>query len=119
MNLTLTNSGFNIQLEPLEQLFSFHIGEQIQVSFEHLQGARLERPESTWRELRSPGSYVPGWIKAGTYYTERGREFWYSIQGKPCLCLDFTEGYYKRIVVGSDQAEQWHAQIQNAIRPSP
>jgi hypothetical protein len=118
MNISLDNSGLRIQLEPLERFLSVHLNQQIQVSFEHLQSARLERPESTWRELRSPGSYIPGWIKAGTYYTERGREFWYSLKDQPCLCLDFTEGYYKRIVIGSNQAEQWHAQIQSVTEPS-
>jgi hypothetical protein len=30
----------------------------------------------TWKEIRAPGTAIPGLIKAGTYYTFRGKEFW-------------------------------------------
>ncbi|MEO1445206.1 MAG: hypothetical protein AAFV46_03030, partial [Cyanobacteria bacterium J06635_11] len=81
------------------------------------------RPETTWNELRAPGTALPGFIKAGTYYTQRGREFWYVLRaskgasngGQNCLCLDMSEGYYKRIVLESGLAGTWRAQIQTAL----
>lgn len=115
MQLTIEDSAIKIQLEPAERLWAFHLSSQIQVPLNSLSSVRLERPETTWRELRSPGTYLPGVIKAGTYYTERGREFWYVQGNQRCLCLDMSAGYYKRIVLTSAAAKRWQLSIEEAM----
>ena len=118
MNINLDDNVIKIQLEPLERLWSFHISQSIEVPLSHIQSVRIEQPHTNWKELRAPGTYVPRLIKAGTYYTERGREFWY-VQGEQrSLCLDIIDDYYKRIVLASPQADRWRAQVQSAKLPS-
>ncbi|EDX83863.1 hypothetical protein S7335_1560 [Synechococcus sp. PCC 7335] len=119
MDINLNDDVIKIQLEPIERLWSFHISQWIEVPLSHVQSIRLERPRTSWQELRAPGTYVPGLIKAGTYYTERGREFWYVQGEQSCLCLDITDGYYKRIVLASPRADRWRSQIQSAIATQP
>lgn len=114
MNLTLENSTIKIQLEPVERLWAFHLSSQIEISLASVQSVQIERPKTTWKELRSPGTYMPGLIKAGTYYTERGREFWYVQGNQDCLCLDIAEGYYKRIVL-SEAANSWQLLVEAAV----
>ena len=115
MQLTIEDKAIKIQFEPAERLWAFHLSSQIRVPLSSISSVRLERPETTWRELRSPGTYLPGVIKAGTYYTERGREFWYVQGSQRCLCLDMTAGYYKRIVLASVAAEQWQLSIEETL----
>lgn len=124
MHLTTTQSTLKIQLESSERLWAFHLSGHIEVPLESIQSVRLERPETTWHELRAPGTCLPGFIKAGTYYTQRGREFWYVLraskgaangESQNCLCLDMSEGYYKRIVLESGLAGTWRASIREAM----
>ena len=92
----------------MERLWSCHLGDRITIPRTHILSASDQRPATGWRELRSPGTYLPGVIKAGTYYTERGREFWYCTgQDHPVLALDLEAlEYYKRIVIDwPDQPE--------------
>lgn len=112
MILLINGHTLEIDLSPLERLWAFHLGEQIKVPLSRIQHVRLDCPQtSLWKELRAPGTHLPGMFKAGTYYTDRGREFWYVQSGQPCLCLDILDGYYKRIVLSLETAEQWASQI--------
>ena len=115
MDLIFQDHTVKIQLEPTERLWGCHLSGQIEVSLDNIQSVTLERPNTTWKEMRAPGTYLPRVIKAGTYYTERGREFWYAVGDRPCLCIDISEGYYKRIVIGSTDAPNWQSQIQNSL----
>ena len=115
MDLTLQGGNIEIQLEPMERVWSVHLAQRIEVSLDTLERVRVGYPETTWKEIRAPGTYLPGMFKAGTYYTERGREFWYARKGQSCLCLDMAEGYYKRIVLGSIKATRWHSLLQPSL----
>ncbi|MEM8501578.1 MAG: hypothetical protein AAF716_00315 [Cyanobacteria bacterium P01_D01_bin.1] len=118
MNLVVAGNKVKVQLDPSERFWAFHLSGQIELPLDSIQDVRLVRPETEWNELRAPGTYVPGLIKAGTYYTTKGREFWYVPKNQDtnqsCLCVDVSEGYYKRIVLGSVMARQWQSQIQAA-----
>ncbi len=60
------------------------IKRDFEISLEHIVEVRTEAPETSWREIRAPRTYLPGVMKAGTYYTPRGKEFWYATK-KGCL----------------------------------
>lgn len=113
MNLTVKNRVIEIELEPLERLWSCHLGESIEIPLAAIEHVALEQPQTTWRELRAPGTYWPGLIKAGTYYSDLGRAFWSVRPPQDCICIDLAEGsYYRRIVLGSPLAAQWLAELQ-------
>lgn len=118
MDLNLQEHAIKIQLEPTERLWGFHLSGHIEVPLETIQSVTIERPNTTWQELRAMGTYLPWVIKAGTYYSKRGREFWYVQGDDPCLCIDISEGYYKRIVLGTTQAANWQSQIQHQLQNS-
>lgn len=112
MQLTLTDTHLVIALSGWERLWSVHIDPKIEIPIAHIQQATTTAPETTWRELRAPGTYLPKVIKAGTYYTERGREFWHVTDKAKALCLDLSAAdYYKRIVITIDQNRTWADRI--------
>lgn len=116
MNLIFNERTIEIQLTALERLWACHLSGQIEIPIDNILRAKLDRPNTPWwTEVRAPGTHLPGLFKAGTYYTERGREFWYVHTEQPTLWLDIADRYYKRIVLGSAQAEQWRSQIQSAL----
>lgn len=58
-------------------------------------------PKTTFRELRLPGTYLPWVIKAGTYFTPRGKEFWYTTRGKDKpLAIKLKNNTYKQLIIG-------------------
>jgi hypothetical protein len=82
---------------------------------------RVERsvPPPTLRRVRAPGTYVPGLIKAGSYYTGRGREFWFMTRGGRThpITVTLTGSPYKRVVLGFGTGET-PAQIETWWRRS-
>ena len=114
MKLDLSEATFAITLEAAEQLWAAHLGKTIYVPLDHITQVQTGSPDSIWKGIRAPGTFVPGLIRAGTYYTERGREFWYvTRQSGPLdqtnvLTLALTpEDYYKRIVLSVPDCETW------------
>jgi len=85
------------------------------ISVSHITEVKAAEPETSWRDLRAPGTFFPGIIKAGTYYTKRGKEFWYYKKGKKPLVLELRNESYKRIILGLDDAPAWQQEIQEQI----
>lgn len=115
MNLTVKDRVVEIQLDPMERVWSCHVTWKIEIPLEDIQRISAQSPGTQWRELRAPGTYWPGLIKAGTYYSDLGRAFWYLRSGQDCLCIDLHKGYYKRVVLGAGQAGQWRSQLQERL----
>ncbi len=67
-----------------------------------------------WDEWRAPGTYLPGIIKAGTFFSRTGCEFWYITPRSEHLTLDLKDEWFKRIVLNVDNSANWVAQINQA-----
>ncbi|MGG6298074.1 hypothetical protein ACQ4M4_27080 [Leptolyngbya sp. AN02str] len=115
MNLAIAEHTLHITLTGWERLLAFHVSSTIQVALQSVTHASTTTPTPTWREIRAPGTLLPGVIRAGTYYTERGREFWYVTHLQSCLTLDVADQYYKRIVLTVDEPEHWRDRIRSSI----
>ncbi len=115
MNLILYPEILEIQLTGPERLWSCHLSPAIALPLSQILRVSGDRPITTWREIRAPGTFVPGLIKAGTYYTERGREFWYTTREPNTLLIDLKDHYYKRVGLALSDAALWREQIQAAI----
>jgi len=112
MQLELTENRLILILEGQERLWAFKLG-PIVVPRAHVARAEAALPPSTWKELRAPGTMLPGVIKAGTYYTERGKEFWYAVRSRKDnpLTIELTDESYRRLAVTVDDAANWAERI--------
>ena len=45
------------------------------IPLQNIKNVSAELPKPTWKEIKAPGTFIPGLIKAGTYYTDKGQEF--------------------------------------------
>jgi len=111
MNLKITAHQLQIELEWYEQLWAFYLPKTIEIPLEHIEQATTEEPLSTWLEIRAPGTFLPGVIKAGTYYTKQGKEFWYVTKEKDYLTLELKDEPFKRIILTLEQNDIWVERI--------
>lgn len=117
MQLSLNQSQLVIQMEWYEQLLAFTLHNPIVVPLDHLLQVTTEEPASRWTDLRAPGTHLPGVIKAGTYYTRQGREFWYATVDHQFLVLELREEPYQKIVLTVENNQDWLDRITQAKTP--
>ncbi|WP_019501126.1 PH domain-containing protein [Pseudanabaena sp. PCC 6802] len=118
MQIYVSNQEVKIQLSGTERFWAFHIGSTITIPVAHIKSVSTAEPASNWKEIRAPGAFIPGFIKSGTYYSDRGREFWYVTREKDYLILELKDEYYKWITLTIDNSEALARQIQAAIANS-
>ena len=123
MELKLANNILAITLEGQEQLWSARFSKNIYVPLNHITNVTTGNPDGLWKGIRAPGTFVPGLIRAGTYYTARGREFWYvtrqdgPLDQTTVLTLDLSpEEYYKRIVLSAKDCHLWGDRVRQAMQ---
>ncbi|MBM4405786.1 MAG: hypothetical protein FJ039_06345 [Chloroflexi bacterium] len=130
MELSTSDNVLHIRLSRWEKVWAVH--RDLQVPVAKMERAHTERPETIWPEIRAPGSFMPGVIKAGTYhlwqerkwsFTRAGlkngryREFWYATRGnrERFLVVELTEHRYRRIVLTHPDNVEWAKRINRAI----
>jgi len=114
MRLSLESDLLLVELGPLERLFALH--GTLRISLAQIERATTERPSGRWAELRLPGTYVPGLIKAGTYRWWGRKEFWYITRGKGFLVLHTKPtAAYTRVVLALDGNAEWAQRINAAL----
>jgi hypothetical protein len=118
MQLNLTSDKLTIDLEWYEQLWAFTFTKRFEIPRIHIVSATTDAPQSTWKELRAPGTFLPGVIKAGTYYTDRGKEFWYVTDDKNYLTIELIDEPYRRMIFTLEQSASWAEQINQSLLPN-
>ena len=103
MKLKIEADKLKVEFGGLERILGFK--RSLEIPLKYIDRVSLEKPASSWKDLRAPGTYFPGVIRAGTYYTPRGKEFWYITAGKTPLTIELKQGEYKRIILGLEKSE--------------
>jgi hypothetical protein len=110
VNFVIDNYAVRIELSNLEKILSVHNSFGFPVSqIEEISGVLLP---PTWKEIRAPGTSFPG-IKAGTYYTFRGREFWMLRRKDNPIRIELKNNKFKRLILGVKDHERWIFIIKN------
>ena len=119
MNLTIVEGHLHVDFTFREQLAAARLRKSWEIPLSHIRQATTTPPKTSWKELRSPGTFIPGWLKGGTYYTERGKEFWLVNYRQPnYLNIDLQNESYQRIVLTIEDNEFWQQQISEEIKVS-
>ena len=111
MNISIVDNKVRIELEWYEQLWAFHLSNTFEIPLAHIAHVTTDEPASSWAEIRAPGTCVPGLIKAGTYYTSRGKEFWYVTQDNDYLVLELQDEPFKKIILTLSENQLWTERI--------
>ncbi|RUR72260.1 hypothetical protein ACF3DV_11665 [Chlorogloeopsis fritschii PCC 9212] len=115
MDLYINENKLNIEFTFKEQLLAVCWGKSWNIPLANIAQVTTAEPQSSWKELRAPGSFIPGFIKAGTYYTNRGKEFWYVNRDKDYLIIELQNESYKRIILTINNNEHWQERLNQLI----
>lgn len=115
MKLDIVNNNLTIEWEWYEMLWAFTLENPLKVPLSAITDVSTNEPSSDWRELRIPGTYLPGVIKAGTYYTPQGKEFWYVAGDRNYLTLTLQNYDYKRIILTFEDNLIWRDRLVEAV----
>ncbi|MBC6478057.1 MAG: hypothetical protein GDA56_09950 [Hormoscilla sp. GM7CHS1pb] len=115
MILNIVGDKLQIEWEWYEQLWGANLEKTWEIPLSHIQAVTTEEPASSWTEIRAPGTFFPGIIKAGTYYSNRGKEFWYVTNDRDYLVLSLQEESFQKIILTLEQNEDWRSRIAETI----
>lgn len=118
MYLRIDNNQLIVALEGWERLIAFQ--RRVVVPISAVTQVQVGEPQSGFWDWRIPGTFIPGLIKAGTYYSKRGREFWYVTRPRftHCLILELSGHRFVRVILSPKDPEAWRASIAGVIRPN-
>jgi hypothetical protein len=114
MQLSIQADHLRIELTRMERFMAVH-GKLIIIPFSHIRQVTTDRPVTHWQEIRSPGIEIPGLIKAGTFYYQKARSFWYTQPKQPVLTIELApDADYQTIVLTLNDNLGWRDRIQAA-----
>lgn len=114
MQLSIVDDQLQIEFTWKEQLLAVRFQKIWEIPLTHIKQVTTAKPQSSWQELRAPGSFVPGLIKAGTYHTNRGKEFWYVNRETNYLTIELQDESYKRIILTINNNQFWQQRLTQA-----
>lgn len=103
MQIFFDDSNLYIKFNTIEKILGVHWSFTIPLNT--ISDIRTDSPTHLSHGLRFPGTFFPGLIKAGTYLTSRGKEFWYTTRNKKFLSIEIRQGFYKRIILSVNDNE--------------
>ncbi|MEO1428477.1 MAG: hypothetical protein AAFV71_05295 [Cyanobacteria bacterium J06633_8] len=116
MNLNIVEESLQIEFTLKEQFLAVRLKKLWEIPLSHIQKVTTIAPQTTWKELRSPGTALPGLVRAGTYYSQRGKEFWLvNYRKNNYLTIELQNENYKRIVMTVDNNEFWQQRLVERI----
>jgi len=116
MQIFVDDNNLSINFNIIEKILGVH--GSFTISLNDISLVHTSVPKQSFKELRIPGTCFPGLIKAGTYFTNRGREFWYTTRNKPFLNIELKQGFYRRIILSTNENESIKNKIHEKIKPN-
>ena len=115
MKLSIDYEVLRIEMQGFEKLLGFK--SRLVIPLEHITSANTDDlGTAIFRGIRGPGTNIPGILRAGTYHTKQGKEFWYAPRGRKYLTIELKDESYKRIVLGIHENQYWAEMINSAVK---
>ncbi|MEM7554995.1 MAG: PH domain-containing protein [Cyanobacteria bacterium P01_A01_bin.84] len=115
MKLNIANKNLKIKFTLKEQLLAVRLHKLWEIPLSNIKQVTTNQPETHWKDVRAPGSSFPGLIRAGTYHTKRGKEFWYVTNNKNYLIIELKNEDYQRIIFTLNENNIWQQQINDLL----
>lgn len=110
MRIAVYGDALHVELNWWQKLLAFHFS-TLQIPIDHIDRIGTERVKTHWKEIRFPGAFIPGLVKAGTYRRAGRRDFWCVTAGQPVLRLDLKSEYFDSLTLGMEDNERWIREI--------
>lgn len=114
MKIQLAQSNLKIQLNPFEMWVSFH--GSLAIPLVNVSCAAADKPAWNMVSIRSPGTHIPFLLKAGTYQSSSGREFWCATLKSRHLVIFLNGWNFDRIILSPGNAAELADEINRALQ---
>src|SRR4051812_25148630 len=76
VEISIANDHLHLEVKGMDKLWAFK--SQLDIPLLHVVSVRHDPPAVSgwWHGIRFPGTYVPGFLTAGTFYQHGQRVFW-------------------------------------------
>ena len=116
MRIEIADETLTLHFKWWERMLSAHPPRSLRVPIALIESSRAGAPRHGWRQLRVPGSFLPGVIKAGTYRWPGRKEFWLIHRGEVAITIDMKPGGpYTGIILGTKDPDHWVDAINTAV----
>lgn len=108
------NGFLEVKLSPLQRWATLRKGLKIPLS--QVRGATAD-PAAIPQQLgmRAPGTGVPGFIAAGTYYKSGDKQFAYWRRGETAVVVELSGHKFDRLILGSKNPRELADKINAAV----
>ena len=104
VNITAEKEHFIFEIKGWHKIWA--LKSEIMVPKKSILKAYQNDKEFTfWKGIRMPGTEIPGYIAAGTFY-KNGRNFWDVIHKKKAIIVELKEHRYKKLIIEVDDPER-------------
>ena len=99
----------------------FALKSQLRVPLTHVRSARHdpEHAERWWHGLKLPGTDIPGFFVAGTFWTSDGWRFWDVRHAENAVTIELHDERLAEIIVEVEDPEGVVAMINTTVRRAP
>ncbi len=104
MRLSIEGKTLNIRLNPVEKLLSLHGSFSLPLA--SITAASTGKGDWNFASIRAPGTHIPFLLKAGTYHSMRGTEFWFATVGRTNLIMELSGLPYNRVILSTGRAQE-------------
>lgn len=59
-----------------------------------------------WKGIRMPGTYIPGLIRAGTFYQSGEKTFWDVVNQEDAIIIELENERYKKLIIQVEHPAQ-------------
>lgn len=119
VDITVTPHEVTFEVLGLHKLWT--LKSRLTVRLEHITSVRADPGVSLgWGgEIRWPGTYIPGMIKAGTFYGRGRRTFWDVAHRERAIVVELANDRYDAVIVEVADPAAAVARIERARRSAP
>jgi hypothetical protein len=113
-SIDITGDRLVVTMRGLDRFWALR--RRITVPLSHVRGATAD--PGVVREpagVRAPGTHVPRFITAGTFYKDGERVFWNVRGSREPVVIELTEERYARLVLGVDDARATAESVERAL----
>jgi hypothetical protein len=101
-----------ITLDTKEKLMALE--RTISIPKENIVSVSTERAKPSWLSIKM-GTHVPRWFMAGTFWTRKGKAFYYVRDFTKCVTLNLQDHEYSKVVIEVDDKEAVARELKQSL----
>lgn len=115
VNVSIHDKTLDLEMEGVDKLWTLR--SHLEIPLTNVRQIRQDREQTQrwWSGLRAPGTRLPGFIKAGTFYQD-GKRIFYDVHNPDnAVIIDLADDRYNELVVEVEDPTAVITRVQTAL----